>query len=184
MDHDLQKLEKIALDIRYLKDRQEILDCIYRYPRGIDRRDRDILESVYHPDGIDEHGTVVTTGLTFPDWVYDVHEKAHHSHQHHITNHTCEITGDTSHCESYVIYLLVSKNQKTLDLGGGRYIDRIERRNGEWRIAHRRTVIEWQLGAESTVDKLRKLRGYLDGTRNREDSSYERPLTVHDYGTE
>ena len=39
--------------LRELCDRQEILDCIHRYCRAVDRADRDLLVSVYHPDAID-----------------------------------------------------------------------------------------------------------------------------------
>lgn len=32
-----------------LLDRQAILDCIHRYCRGVDRMDRQLTLSVYHP---------------------------------------------------------------------------------------------------------------------------------------
>jgi hypothetical protein len=37
-------------------DQQEIRDVIYRYCRGIDRRDFDLVRSCYHPEAHDDHG--------------------------------------------------------------------------------------------------------------------------------
>ena len=55
---------------------------------------------------------------------------------------------------------------------GGRYIDRFERRGGEWKIAHRAVVHEW--------DKIEHLElayppdRFSEGIRGPEDPSYER----------
>ena len=48
---------------REMKDRQEIYDCIMRYCRGIDRLDREVLLSAYHPDAIDDHGSTYVGGV-------------------------------------------------------------------------------------------------------------------------
>ena len=36
---------------------QQIADVIYRYARGIDRLDFDLVRSCYHPDAYDDHGS-------------------------------------------------------------------------------------------------------------------------------
>jgi hypothetical protein len=33
-----------------------IQDVLYRYARGVDRRDWELVRSVYHPDATDDHG--------------------------------------------------------------------------------------------------------------------------------
>lgn len=43
-----------------LADGEAIKDCIYRYCRGIDRINRDLLLSAYWPDAIHEHGNFST----------------------------------------------------------------------------------------------------------------------------
>ena len=48
-DHDWARLARVV-------DQQEIADVIYRYCRGIDRCDFDLVRSCYHPDAIDDHG--------------------------------------------------------------------------------------------------------------------------------
>ena len=49
------ELEQLQRDVRYLKDRAEVLDCIVRHARGHDRHDEALLSSTYHEDGVDEH---------------------------------------------------------------------------------------------------------------------------------
>ena len=51
--------------LRKLLDRQEILDCLTRYCRGVDRLDKSILLSAYHPDARDDHGLFVGHATEF-----------------------------------------------------------------------------------------------------------------------
>ena len=44
------------MDLETLLAKQEIGDVIYRYARGIDRLDFDLVRSCYHPDAVDDHG--------------------------------------------------------------------------------------------------------------------------------
>ena len=41
--------------LQELCDRADIFDCMYRYARGIDRMDRELLRSTYHDDAVDDH---------------------------------------------------------------------------------------------------------------------------------
>jgi hypothetical protein len=54
--------------LRYLIDRQAILDCLTRYCRGVDRFDRDLLLSAYHPDATDNHGVFIGSPVQFAAW--------------------------------------------------------------------------------------------------------------------
>jgi len=48
--------EELLAFVREMKDRQEIMDCLHRYTRGVDRFDRELMLSSYPPDARDEHG--------------------------------------------------------------------------------------------------------------------------------
>jgi hypothetical protein len=93
-----------------------------------------------------------------------------------MTSHNCEITGDVAHAETYVIWVLRHKDRKTVRVGGGRYLDRLEKRDGDWRIALRRLIIDWQFDADGT--SFNADNGYENGTWDRTDSSYARPLNL------
>src|SRR5215470_12069157 len=117
-----------ARDLQYLLDRQEILDCVYQYSRGLDRHDVEVLSDAYHPDAIDHHGGFVGYIPEFVQWGNALHEADYLAHTHNITTHNCEIDGDTAHAESYVMDTLLAPDTATVTVMGGRYVDRLERR--------------------------------------------------------
>jgi hypothetical protein len=68
---------------------------------------------------------------------------------HYITNHVADLDGATAHAETYFFTVLELKGDpKQFRLGGGRYLDRLERRDGEWRIAARVVVAQWSTTGE------------------------------------
>jgi hypothetical protein len=137
------QLQQLLKDVRYLKDRQAILDVIMRHARGHDRHDTELMNSCFWDDGVDEHSQFVTPGPAYGDWANKVHTAGYFLHMHNITNHTCEIDGDTAHCETYVIGAMLPRSAPgRAKFVSGRYLDRLERRDGEWRILVRRTTIE------------------------------------------
>jgi hypothetical protein len=164
-------------ELQRLLDRQAILDCVHRYARGLDRHDDDLVASCYHPDALDHHGDFTGRPDEFIPWANALHESEWVAHQHFITNHTAEIEGDVAHAESYVIGALRRKGEMTVDLAGGRYVDRFERRQGEWRIAAREVVIEWVVAADD-ARALFSIDAFPKGAWDRGDLSYRRPLEV------
>jgi SnoaL-like domain len=120
--------------VQRLLDRMAILDCINRYVRGLDRHDDELVASAYHEGALDHHGGFLGTPAEFIPWANELHAADWVSHQHHITSHTADLDGDVAHAESYCIGTFLRKDEPVVDMAGGRYIDRLERRNGEWRI--------------------------------------------------
>jgi hypothetical protein len=176
MAMDLAELEKIVLEV---KARQDILQCVYRYSRGVDRLDRAMLVSAYHPDAIDDHGIFVGTAEEFADYFFAFHEKRQFSTHHVIGNHVCEVTGDTAHAETYYLYLSNNQYDPPVSMAAGRYIDRFECRGGRWAIAARKCVIEWDWDPGETVlptEMIAAFAGVGQISRDRSDLSYDRPL--------
>lgn len=168
--------------VRELYDRQKIREVVTNYCRGVDRMDRDLLLSCYHPDAIDDHGFFVGGPEAFWDWVNRYHTKAQATHQHIITNHSCDLDGETAHAETYWMMAGMDAKDFSLAIGGGRYLDRMEKRGGEWRIAARKCVSEWGGAPQSSKvppEFMAMLRESGVVARNHSDSSYERPLTIN-----
>lgn len=163
--------------VRELKDRQEIYDCIMRYCRGIDRLDRDLLLSAYHADAIDDHGTYVGGVEGFADHVFALHYGMQYYTQHHITNHRCELDGDTAHCESYYLFRCLNREAPWYDVSSGRYIDRFERRDCKWAIAERICLVEAR-DENWGPEGLEVNSAYQTASRDRDDPSYMRPLRI------
>jgi SnoaL-like domain len=164
--------------LQYMLDRLEIQDVIHRYARGLDRHDDDLLRSVFHDDAMDNHGPWVGPREAFVAWANGPCHQHTNAHSHQITTHTCEIDGDVAHTESYVQWVHRLTDEETVTVGGGRYIDRLERRDGEWRIVVRRVVLDYAFAAQGTVNGSDQQRAYPKGTWDRTDMSYERPLEL------
>jgi hypothetical protein len=181
------RLASLDPQVRYLKDRRDIFDVAKRYTRGADRHDKELARSAFWPEARISFGTPMGRD-DYIDW--EERELAGYAaHQHHVTGQTIEVDGDTAHVESYLIYFLVPRD-RTADvagpaslgraltsektrLGSGRYIERWERRNGEWRILVREYVEDLALLGD-TVDLCSE--GRCLASWDREDPSYWRPL--------
>lgn len=48
--------DEIEAEVREQRDRSEIWQVLMNYCRGVDRLDRELLLSCYHPDATDDHG--------------------------------------------------------------------------------------------------------------------------------
>jgi hypothetical protein len=173
-------LEQLRADVQYLMDRTAILDCISAHARGHDRHDSELITDAYHPDGIDEHGHAVNAGPEYAAWINPVHAAGSQVHTHNLTTHSCDIDGDTAHCDSYVLVCLLNHDGVTARVISGRYIDRLEKRDGVWRIAARRSTVELMFTADASMLETDafKAQGYPRGARDRTDPSYQRPLTA------
>ncbi len=174
------EVRALRREVERLKDRAEIIDCIARHSRGCDRHDEELITSSYHEDAVDEHGFSIARGPEYASWANSSHASTSLTHTHNVTTHSCEIEDDVAHAESYVIVVLLGRNGKTAQFISGRYLDRLERRHGAWRIAVRRSTVEVMFTADASVlqTSFFKERGYVRGTRDRRDLSYERPLTL------
>jgi hypothetical protein len=164
--------------LEQLLDRQDILDCLIRFSRGMDRLDRETFLSAFHGDAVIAAGPFVGGPVALYDWASRLHEQGQSATHHNLLNHTCDITGDVAHTETY--YLFVGRNRdETNWLAGGRYIDRLERRDGAWKIALRTNAIEWSGMVPTLPIPFADVPDInLNGApaRDRTDPSYRRPL--------
>jgi ketosteroid isomerase-like protein len=165
--------------LRELHDKQAIREVMANYSRGIDRRDKALLLSCYHADALDDHGMFVGGPEDFYEWTDPSHLRYFKTHQHIITNHTCSLEGAVAHTETYWMFAGMAEGDGKLATFGGRYVDRLEKRDGQWRISARKCVVEWW--GNDTVPTAETLAARAGGgkvAKDRADCSYERPLTV------
>ena len=164
--------------LEQLLDRQDILDCQVRFSRGMDRFDRELFLSAFHVDAVIAAGPFVGGPVALYDWASKLHDHGQSATHHNLLNHTCDIDGDVAHTETY--YLFVGRNRDDTNwIAGGRYIDRLERRAGAWKIALRTNAIEWSGMVPTLPIPFADLPDiHLNGTpsRSQQDPSYQRPL--------
>ena len=167
---------RLESKIQYLGDRQDIFDCIQRECRARDRQDVEQIASCWWEEGVDEHGSFVSLAADYPEKANAGHRAKFQMTSHNITNHLCEIDGDTAYCESYVVGGLFWLDDKTTTIAFGRYIDQLEKRKGEWRILTRRCTIEMTADADASWVHSPNVKGFLKGLWSKDDPSYERPI--------
>jgi hypothetical protein len=141
--------------------------AIYRYCRGVDRGDRDMIASAYHEDAEENHGAFHGTGREFADFLVPAMDAAPEAGGHHVTNILIQRDGDEARAESYFIAF------HPLDEGGrafvtGRYLDHFTLRNSEWKIQQRRVVID----ADGPPTRAAQLSDYPRGGRREDDPSH------------
>jgi len=165
--------------LEHLLQRQDILDCLIRFSRGMDRLDREVFLSAFHADAVIAAGPFVGGPVELYAWASNLHEQGQSATHHNLLNHSCDIDGDVAHTETY--YLFVGRNRdETNWIAGGRYIDRLERRNGAWKIALRTNAIEWSGMVPTMAIPFAEVPDIsLNGapSRSTQDPSYRRPLT-------
>jgi hypothetical protein len=184
--------------LRQLDDRRHIEDVVKRYCRAIDRLDVAMLKSVYHPDGTDSHGSFNGNAHEFADFIIDRMRMTTVYGFHTVTHTLIALDGDGATAESYYMgyhriaaghaalsrffgedYAREAASAGTADREheyecGGRYLDRLTRRNGEWRIQARQITNEWSR-CQPTSHRIKggDVEHYwLPGTRDRDDPVY------------
>jgi hypothetical protein len=150
-----------------------IKDLQTRYCRAVDRVDLDLLRSCFHADakadyglfvgGVEELIAMLKTGVELYLWT-----------THCTSNQLVEVRGDKAWAEHYAI----ATHRLTKDEQGPerdlvtqiRYIDRVEKRADDWRIAERVLILDWwrvdpvhEFGPGPAVQR---------GQRDRSDASY------------
>src|ERR1700729_1518269 len=115
--------ESLETTIRELVDRQQIMACLHRYTRGVDRVDAELIRSAFHPDATDYHGPVTGTVEDFLAYWLPLHT-AREVSQHYITNTTIDLDGDVAHVETYYTFYHKAKGEPEMTVSGGRYADR------------------------------------------------------------
>jgi hypothetical protein len=129
--------------------KEEIRQAMARYSRGIDRRDEELVRSAYHEDSFDNHGfgfqasgwdlaaAVRPDGNGFPlEWKQTTH---------FLGQHLIEVDGDEATSEVYFLAFTRLEDDDGLEwdqVASGRYVDRWERRDGEFKIAERTVIYD------------------------------------------
>jgi hypothetical protein len=125
-------------------DRDAIRECIYRSARAIDRCDEDTFWTAYWPEAVH---TGVGLTLALPDFVAMAVPalRTYDGLSHMVGNILIKLADDRAVAESYVFsyHRHGESGSRRDNLQAGRYLDRLERRGGEWKILERTVVIDW-----------------------------------------
>ncbi len=146
----------------FVADRLRIQDLVCRWCRAVDRLDFEAMRDVFHPDATDNHNHFSGDVNGLLEWIRGRHRSITHS-MHMVGNMVIEFaSAEQALCESYVWctqrYPAGSTDALVALTGGAhggegqgmdlmacsRYVDRMEKRAGEWRIARRTVITDWK----------------------------------------
>jgi hypothetical protein len=188
-----------ALQLQEIVDKERIRTLLGLYCRALDRLDCELLKSIYHDDGVDEHGVYAANAHEFAERIIAVIGSITEYGFHTVTHSVIKVEGDLATAESYyygyhVIGAGIDKvtqffgatyareqvrngaiDQPHEHIAAGRYLDVFARRKGKWKILKRRITNEW---GQSQPCRLSRAEGEpakfdLPGARDRSDPVYE-----------
>jgi ketosteroid isomerase-like protein len=158
--------------LQTLIDHFEIREVIEAYVHACDRGDRDAVADVYESDSWDDHGPLKCNGHEFADQVIEsLH--AFTSCNHLLGQSRIRVNGDEAGAETLFHATLTrdEDGQEMLDQMVGRYVDRLVRRDGVWRIKDRQCVSEWT-GTTPLMPSFLAGHLFIQGQRSKDDPSY------------
>ncbi len=150
-----------------------IRDVQMRYCRACDRMDFDLLRSCFHPDASTEYGIfggnvdafIEVSRQMLPKFLYTTHNTG---------NQLVEVNGKTAWAEHYTVAThRLAKDEIGPErdfINSVRYIDRMECRDGDWRIAKRVLILDWMRC--DPVIEIDQRPDVQSGKRDRSDASY------------
>ncbi len=170
-----------GLTVDDLLAREEIGDVVKDLARGTDRLDRELMASCYHRDGTDDHNVFRGTGTAFAQWVVDtlghfettMHFVASPRIRRLPPHDGNEVARVDTYCVAHHVSRPADDGTQTDMLLGLRYVDRFERREGEWKIAARVCAFDWTVTVP--FDPARGFTfetGWTLGARDRTDITY------------
>jgi len=125
-------------------DKLALQELCAKYSRAVDRRDFDLLRSLYAEDSTDEHGSMFAGGGDdFVDYVSRTVTRFE-STSHYIVNTLFAVDGDRAEGEIYKInYHRTFPPERIEIITGSRSHDRYAKRDGVWKFTYRGIVLDW-----------------------------------------
>jgi len=166
-----------AAKLQEMWDHHEIRQLLARYCHGCDRADEREMASVYAEESWDDHGPRKMDGRRFAFETVEESLATTRLVSHQLGQSLIRVEGDTAGAETYFIASLIyplkpGEAFEELNQLGGRYVDTLERVEGQWLIKKRICIREWSISHPIEKDFLNGA-GFVDTARGQVDPSYE-----------
>ncbi|MGO9932597.1 MAG: nuclear transport factor 2 family protein [Steroidobacteraceae bacterium] len=138
-------MDRRALDA--LLDKEAIRELVLLYSRGVDRKDIELLKTLYAKDATDDHGAhfkgradayIDFLARSLPGML---------AGGHFVCNHLIAVDGATAEGEVYALAYHIYPDGKGVtlqDVAGVRYVDRYAKENGRWLFASRIVTFDFR----------------------------------------
>lgn len=140
------------MDTTELADRLAIAETLALYCRGIDRCDAEQLAAAFTADAMIDYGDGARPiAEVIPGLVAGLGTMR--LTQHNISNTVMRIDGEQAKAETncVALHIIPTPDGEIELVVGGRYLDRLDKRDGRWRIAERLYVMDWNRSQPATM---------------------------------
>jgi len=134
----------LEAEVRDLAARRDIHAAVHAYMRGQDRLLPDVQRRAFHDDAFVDAGLFAGGPDAYVDFAQGFLAQTRGS-QHLIGQVDIRIDGDTAYGEVYFFawHRVVEDGEDKDLMVAGRYVDQYENRDGGWKIARRREIVDW-----------------------------------------
>jgi hypothetical protein len=133
--------------LRTLLVKERLHELEMAYCRGVDRRDRELLASIFFDDAVEEHGDMFRgSASAFVDWVFRDFVHKYELTAHYVLNEWYRVDGQRAEGETHRISYHRERGPDGRAhelIAACRTFNRYEERNGEWKISYRGIVRDW-----------------------------------------
>jgi hypothetical protein len=130
--------------LQEMLDHYEIRKTLAEYCHACDRADEAMMAAVYTgDDSFDDHGVVRAPGPEYARLITGIILEQTEVMSHILGQSLIKVDGDAAGAETFFLALMKSPGPDgvpVLNQLAGRFIDRLERIDGAWRIKHRTAV--------------------------------------------
>lgn len=154
-------------------DRLAIQDVLHLHSRGLDRRNESVLKNCYWPDAEVDYGVFKGSAHQFAEIVLPALGEQYQLTRHVLHNTLVEFKAEEALSESLVdaSHLLHGAGEELVF--GARYLDKLQKRGGEWKILHRQVITDWcQIRALKDESDAEAYAAFARGTNNENDPLY------------
>ena len=150
-------------------DHHEIRKTLAEYCHACDRADAELMASVYTgDDSFDDHGKVKAPGPEYARVMTGIILERTEAVSHILGQSLIRVEGDSAAAETFFFALLRLHGKDgppRLNQLAGRFVDRLERIDGVWKIKHRACVRDTSITLQVDQDDYATF-GFMAGTRD------------------
>lgn len=173
-----------ALDrdrLQEMWDHHEIRQLLATYCHGCDRADTAEMASVYCAQSWDDHGPNKCDGREFARDILAIARETTRVVSHLLGQSLIRVKStEQAAAETYFVATLIveadgvgTDGAETMTQLAGRYVDTLEREQGQWRIKERLCVRDWSSTGPIDPSYLANA-GFIEGARGAGDVSWQR----------
>jgi ketosteroid isomerase-like protein len=158
--------------IQEMLDHYEIRKTLAEYCHACDRADADLMGSVYTgDDSFDDHGRVKAPGPEYARIMTGLILDRSEAISHILGQSLIRVDGDTAAAETFFFALMRLPGRDgppRLNQLAGRFIDKLKRIDGKWKIKHRTCVRDTSITLRVEQDDYAAF-DFKSGTRDKGD---------------